>query len=221
MATWVIHLRVADALRNRWQPLQTLPELPFVVGNLVPDGGVEVSPHVYVPDSATTHWTPTGKKRDIDVEAFCRAYLQNPALTPEQTAFYRGYEAHLRTDVEWIWQILKPLKQKLGIAHFTGTPYDGRLRQNLTYLEQAFCRQAKSFQAWELAQQTKAFPNDVLPYYAEDTLTLKLQELRERYAEPVAPPEQYLVTAGQLDAFVRQTVEQIISVWWKKENQLS
>ena len=59
MATWVIHLRVADALRNRWQPLQTLPELPFVVGNLAPDGGVEVSPHVYVPDSATTHWTPT------------------------------------------------------------------------------------------------------------------------------------------------------------------
>ena len=47
MATWVIHLRVADALRNRWQPLQTLPELPFVVGNLAPDGGVEVSPHVY------------------------------------------------------------------------------------------------------------------------------------------------------------------------------
>ena len=106
MATWVIHLRVADALRNRWQPLQMLPELPFVVGNLAPDGGVEVSPHVYVPDSATTHWTPTGKKRDIDVEAFCRAYLQNPALTLEQTAFYRGYEAHLRTDVEWIWQIL-------------------------------------------------------------------------------------------------------------------
>lgn len=158
MATWVIHLRVADALRNRWQPLQTLPELPFVVGNLAPDGGVEVSPHVYVPDSATTHWTPTGKKRDIDAEAFCRAYLQNPALTPEKTAFYRGYEAHLRTDVEWIRQILKPLKQKLGIAHFTGTPYDGLLRQNLTYLEQAFCRQAKSFPAWELAQQTKAFP---------------------------------------------------------------
>ena len=141
MATWVIHLRVADALRNRWQPLQTLPELPFVVGNLAPDGGVEVSPHVYVPDSATTHWTPTEKKRDIDAEAFCRAYLQNPALTPEKTAFYRGYEAHLRTDVEWIRQILKPLKQKLGIAHFTGTPYDGLLRQNLTYLEQAFCRQ--------------------------------------------------------------------------------
>ena len=82
------------------QPLQTLPELPFVVGNLAPDGGVEVSPHVYVPDSATTHWTPTGKKRDIDAEAFCRAYLQNPALTPEKTAFYRGYEAHLRTDVD-------------------------------------------------------------------------------------------------------------------------
>ena len=106
--------------------------------------------------------------------------------------------------------------QHLGIPF-----YDGLLRQNLTYLEQAFCRQAKSFPAWELAQQTKAFPNDVLPYYAEDTLTLKLQELRERYAEPVAPPEPYLVTAEQLDAFVRQTVEQIVSVWKKKENQFS
>ena len=76
-------------------------------------------------------------------------------------------------------------------------------------LKQAFCRQAESF------------PNDVLPYYAEDTLTLKLQELRERYAKPVAPPEPYLVTAEQLDAFVRQTVEQIVSVWKKKENQSS
>ncbi|MCI7259783.1 MAG: hypothetical protein MR466_10295 [Ruminococcus sp.] len=60
-----------------------------------------------------------------------------------------------------------------------------------------------------------------MPYYAEDTRTLKLQELRERYAEPVAPPEPYLVTAEQLDAFVRQTVEQIVSVWQKKENQSS
>ena len=76
-------------------------------------------------------------------------------------------------------------------------------------LEQAFCRQAESF------------PNDVLPYYAEDTRTLKLQELRERYAEPVAQPEPYLVTAEQLDEFVRQTVEQIVSVWQKKENQSS
>ena len=76
-------------------------------------------------------------------------------------------------------------------------------------LEQAFCRQAKSF------------PNDVLPYYAEDTRTLKLQELWERYAEPVALPEPYLVTAEQLDEFVRQTVEQIVSVWQKKENQSS
>ena len=72
-----------------------------------------------------------------------------------------------------------------------------------------FCRQAESF------------PNDVLPYYAEDMRTLKLQKLRERYAEPVAPPEQCLVTARQMDAFVRKTVEQIVSVWWKKENQLS
>ena len=56
-----------------------------------------------------------------------------------------------------------------------------------------------------------------MPYYAEDMLTLKLQELRERYAEPVAPPEQYLVTAEQLDVFVRQTVEQIVSVWQKEQ----
>ncbi|MCI5553838.1 MAG: hypothetical protein MR378_02960 [Ruminococcus sp.] len=45
--------------------------------------------------------------------------------------------------------------------------------------------------------------------------------MRERYAEPVAPPESYLVTAEQMDAFVRQTVEQIVSVWQKKENQSS
>jgi len=51
--------------------------------------------------------------------------------------------------------------------------------------------------------------------------TLKLQKLRERYAEPVAPPEPYLVTAEQMDAFVRQMVEQIVSVWQKKENQFS
>ena len=76
-------------------------------------------------------------------------------------------------------------------------------------LKQAFCRQAESF------------PNDVLPYYAEDMRTLKLQKLRERYAEPVAPPEPYLVTAEQMDAFVRQMVEQIVSVWQKKENQFS
>lgn len=88
MATWVVHLRIADAVRQQLTWIDALPELPFAVGNLAPDGGVELAPHVYEPDSAITHWTPTGKKRDIDAEAFYQAYLQENSLTADAQAFF-------------------------------------------------------------------------------------------------------------------------------------
>ncbi len=216
MATWMVHLRMADAVRQQLPWIRLLPELPFAVGNLAPDGGVEIAPHVYEPDSATTHWTPTGKKWDIDAEAFYQAYLQENILTADAEAFYLGYYVHLLTDVQWIQQILQPLKQKIGIVHFTGTPYDAMLRQNLTYLEQAYCREAKSFPAWEQVQKAKLFPNRYLPYYREHTFTEKLKELRQRYATPVEKPVEFLVTAAELDGFVERTVLQIIDVLEKK-----
>lgn len=216
MATWVVHLRIADAVRQQLSWVCSLPELPFVVGNLAPDGGQEIAPHVYEPDSATTHWTPTGKKRNIDAEAFYQAYLQEQSLTADAQAFYLGYYAHLLTDVQWIRQMLQPLKQKIGIAHFTGTPYDAMLQQNLTYLEQAYCREIASFPAWEQVQKTKTFPNRYLPYYREDTLTEKLEELRQRYAKSVEKPTEFLVTAAELNAFIEQTVLQITEIFEEK-----
>lgn len=217
MATWVIHLRIADAVRQMLPWIGLLPELPFAVGNLAPDGGMEIAPHVYEPDSATTHWTPTGRKRDIDADAFYRAYLLGKDWTPEQAAFYLGYYVHLLTDVQWIREVLQPLKQKIGISHFTGTPYDAMLRQNLTYLEQTYCRETKSFSIWERIQKTKTFSNRYLPYYKEHALTEKLEELQQRYAKLVEKPAAFLVTAAELDDFVERTVLQIAEAFQKKD----
>ncbi len=216
MATWVVHLRIADAVRQQLTWIDALPELPFAVGNLAPDGGVELAPHVYEPDSAITHWTPTGKKRDIDAEAFYQAYLQENSLTADAQAFYLGYYVHLLTDVQWIRQILQPLKQKIGIAHFTDTPYDAMLRQNLTYLEQEYCRKIAWFPAWEQVQKTKTFRNQYLSYYRGDVFTEKLEQLRQRYANAVEKPTVFLVTAAELNVFIERTVLQIKEVFEKK-----
>lgn len=86
MASWMVHLRVAQALGA---PFTGTPQeaTAYYVGAVGPDCGAYIAENVFDPPTQVTHWAPDGYKRNCDAPAFRAAYLEGKALLPERAPF--------------------------------------------------------------------------------------------------------------------------------------
>lgn len=113
MASWIVHLRIADILADKLDVDYT----KFVVGNLAPDSGIISEKGEYIPPSSITHWTPTGRNNGIRPERFYNAYIRNSPA--DKYSFYLGYLSHLITDLFWMSKIVTKIKNTLGESYET------------------------------------------------------------------------------------------------------
>ena len=115
MATWMIHLRIADKLLDA---IPDLSPIEFIMGNMAPDSGIPNEDwSAFSPSTALSHYRQdkgTGKKViDIHryVEEFFTPELQK-SYNEQQYSFYLGYYTHLLTDMLWSDLVAWPLRQK-------------------------------------------------------------------------------------------------------------
>jgi hypothetical protein len=115
MASWIVHLRIADKLLDR------IPELnagQFAIGNIAPDSGVpDENWENFDPPNEVTHFkyqeSPDSAGIYQDLKFF-QQYLQaNVTLEddPERFSFLLGYFFHLITDNLWVDRIGKPTRE--------------------------------------------------------------------------------------------------------------
>lgn len=103
MASWMVHLRIADELLNR---IDDLDETAFVLGNIAPDSGVPNEDwSVFTPPTNVTHFKTKPEERTfIDIDKFITEYFSPDAIngyTQKEYSFFLGYYTHLLTDIEW------------------------------------------------------------------------------------------------------------------------
>ena len=103
MATWVVHMRVAEIILGKYD----IGKAAFLAGNIGPDCGVpDETWFGFTPSKTVTHWM-IGDERNgenIHDEAFYSEYIKgysNIDLRDSRYAFLLGYYAHLLTDMEW------------------------------------------------------------------------------------------------------------------------
>ncbi len=110
MASWIVHLRIAENLIGSIQALN--PTL-FSIGNIAPDSGIpDANWENFTPPPAVTHFENklSQSYRSGDL-AFYRSYMQNGAsitADPDRLSFLLGYFAHLVTDNLWSIRIGRP-----------------------------------------------------------------------------------------------------------------
>lgn len=111
MATWIVHLTLAERLLKRF------PELDagaFLIGNIAPDSGIpDENWENFSPPPAVTHFKGTGDKTRITDLVFYRRYLPCPDQ-PQRHAFRLGYFIHLVTDILWAREIYYPTREKFA-----------------------------------------------------------------------------------------------------------
>ena len=114
MASWMVHLRIADELLKH---IDNVDETAFVMGNIAPDSGVPSEDwKEYHPPKTVSHFkTRSDDETFFDIDAYCRKYFNDDLIkgySLKEYSFFLGYYVHLLTDVRWTETVYADLLKK-------------------------------------------------------------------------------------------------------------
>lgn len=180
MATWMVHLRVADRFLDR---VEKERREEFLVGSVAPDCGYgsKDSFSGFIPPTSTTHWTPTGRKNDIDIDRFFDTYLKNADCWGD-AAFYLGYLIHLLTDIKWGMGMYLPTKIKYREQYKQNPEFLLEIKKDWNDLDYRFIAENPDFRGFKKFCRIGEI-SDYLPYYEHGQLKTQCDEIIKYYKE--------------------------------------
>jgi len=216
MASWMVHLRIANELLHHVKPLD---ETAFVVGNMAPDSGVPNEDwSKFSPPTSISHFKKkTSGGTIIDTDSFCCKYFNDEAVSRyslTEYSFFLGYYAHLLTDIRWTETILAALirdypeecaKDKIKLIETA--------KEDWYDLDFLYLKQHPDFRAFSIYEKAEGFVNEFMDIFSRDAFDNRRQYIcgfyrSEEHGE-LHRPYRYL-TVDRADAFVKDTVGEII-----------
>ena len=210
MASWMVHLRVADRLLDR---LKDIDEAAFVMGNIAPDSGVPNADWTeFHPPKSVSHF----KTDRTDPEAFRRQYFSREQIAGYDRraySFFLGYYVHLLTDVEWVAEILTPLRRELaGETKEARDRYIQTAKEDWYDLDFLYLEQHPEFRAFHIYENTRDFENDLMERFSADAFENRRAYICAFYHgdEHGALHRDYAyLTPQQAEVFVEKAAEKI------------
>lgn len=212
MASWMVHLRIADKLLDQ---IPGLSPIEFIVGNMAPDSGVPNEDwSSFTPSYSVSHFKTGDEKAGPD--AFASKYFQEEQQRQYgegQFAFCLGYLTHLLTDKLWSRQIAKPSFRR----HIGGEPpYRGpmvdKIKDDWYDLDFKYLRDHPGFRAFRVYLGCVGFRNVYLEEFSEDAIDNRRQYITSFYLEGKdnLDREYPYLTEAEMDAFVTGAAEDIL-----------
>ena len=215
MASWMVHLRIADKLL---ECLEGISETEFVVGNIAPDSGVPNEDwSKYFPPSEVSHFkVPGSNEKNIDIGKFVNQYFteeQQKGYTREEYSFFLGYLTHLLTDVEWVERVFRPSKNKhraeyekdkdAAIWKFKGDWYD---------LDFLYLKKHPDFRSFCIYENAVGFENCYMDIFSRDAFDNRRAYITGWYREgrDNLEREYSYLTEEQAEQFVENAVHVIL-----------
>lgn len=177
MATWIVHLRLAEKLYEEFEYLK-LDKTGFYLGNIAIDSGKVNDDLTLSPPRAVSHW--------FEDETGCRYKdFYQTFLTSEMDvfsySFYLGCVAHMITDNMWYKNVAKKTREKYKKELSEDYKFILLPKKDWYDLDYLFIRDNFNFEPLEILSDVKDFKNIYLPWFDEDAIQLKIDELREFY----------------------------------------
>ncbi len=204
MATWLAHLRIAQALL----PQFPFEESAFLAGNIGADCGLP-SEGGFIPPKEVTHFARSN--RFCDFNRFYKQFIEGES-DPLRLSFYWGYFAHLMSDCLWCELINEPTKERFRELYACDRTEFYRLVKRDWYDNDfLFLEQQDGFPPLD-ALRAAVLPADLLPYYTENNIAIQQENIWQFYhnkREGIHREYPYL-TAQQYEHYV-STVAGVIS----------
>lgn len=216
MASWMVHLRIADRL------LDSLPKLSavdFVVGNIAPDSGVPNQDwSEFTPSTVVSHFKlDKSVPKSICIPLFVERYFtpaQRASYSPAQNSFFLGYLVHLMTDQLWSNQVVNGLKERFPDQWKDDrTALINRAKEDWYDLDYKYLRQHPDFRAFRIYAGAAGYKNTFMTEFAPDAFDNRRQYITAFYQEENnhLDREYPYLTEGQMDGFVTGACAEILS----------
>ena len=184
MATWIAHLRIAEALLVA---LPHLDEVAFAYGNLAPDSGKPNADWtVFDPPKEVTHFLRRGEGEDkIHDLKFYRNYLAD--IRPEDDladySFRLGYFFHLLCDNLWSRRLGTTYKRLYPELIDNPDSKIWALKRDWYDLDFCYVRDHSDCIFWRVIMATPN-PPPYLSFISHEGLTYSLDHIRTFYSTP-------------------------------------
>lgn len=176
MASWIVHLQIAEKLLDL---VNEENQIQFIVGNIGPDcGKIVENSDDFEPSSKITHWKISEDKSKLDAEGFFATYLLHP--DKDKKAFYLGYYVHLITDMMWSNQIYEPVIRKKTEDEIK-KDFQRKIKRDWYDLDHLYLRNHPEFKGFQLFSQIKQFDNIYLDYYSKNAFTDQIKLISDFY----------------------------------------
>lgn len=206
MASWIVHLRVADGLIDK----PNVDAEKFIAGNIAPDCGKRLPEGGFSPDKAVTHFTVKGKG-ECNYSGFYEQYVRNESDFGRYS-FYLGYFTHLMTDVLWVKLINEPAKARFAELYaFNRNEYYRLVKKDWYDLDFLFLQKNPDFRAWEIFRRITDFPNEYLNFYNSDNMSVQFADIVKFYTHGSADKDREYIylSAETADKFAAVAGEEI------------
>ena len=212
MASWMVHLRVADRL------LDIIPEIDpenFIVGNIAPDSGIPNKDwSAFSPSTEISHFRTSGKK--ADPKAFAAKYLtesQRTHYSKNQFSFFLGYLTHLMTDTLWSSEIVHPSLDKYPEkVSQDRSAFIWELKKDWYDLDFKYLRDHPQFRGFQVYASAVGFQNLYMEEFSQTAFDDRRQYITSFYlsGRTGIDREYIYLTESQMDSFVSECTERIM-----------
>ena len=216
MASWMIHLRIADGLLDR---IPGLDETAFVMGNIAPDSGVPNEDwSAYSPPKDISHYkVKRGNESVFDLDRFITEHFSPELICSyslREFSFFLGYYAHLLTDMEWIKEVLHPsFAAHPDKAEKDRTAFVWELKRDWYDMDFRYLKEHPDFRAFRIYEQSDGFRNDLMDIFSEDAFCSRRKYICGYYrgAHGDLYREYPYMTPEQADSFVSGAAQRVYS----------
>lgn len=216
MASWMVHLRIADRLLDRLPNLQVNE---FVLGNIAPDSGVPSEDwSYYVPSSEESHFKRANENGDkrVCLPLFIERYFSQEVRArydEKQYSFFLGYLVHLMTDILWVQNIYEPCERRY--AKEAKEDRNGllwRMKRDWYDLDFVYLQEHPNFRAFELYRDVKDIENVYMDIFSRDAFENRREYIVGFYTagKDDLDHEYEHLNKERMDAFVEESVVELL-----------
>jgi len=210
MATWIVHLRIADYLLSQ---VPNLVNKEYVVGNIAPDAGepnkdwTEFTPPGYI-----THWIDQ-EIGMIQLEKIEKQYLHNCNY---RLPFYLGYYTHLVVDTYWGNLVKQYNKTHFGREKNVDPEIVKCFRRETTFIEKEYYSNNKNKKAFEIFLSITEFENRYFDYFSKEAIIKKVDYIQKYMLRPNEPINCVYLNAKLMDKWVKKVSTDVLSHFEEK-----
>jgi hypothetical protein len=218
MASWMVHLRIADRLLDR---ICNLSYTEFVVGNMAPDSGIPNEDwSAFTPSGDISHFKTTDKDglKDIHLHEYVGQFFsaeQRKQYNSQQKSFYLGYLTHLLTDIMWVDSIVRPCKIKFKDLYDTDREeWIWTLKKDWYDLDFLYIERNPNFRAFSIYRNAVGFQNEYMDFFSVDAFDNRREYIISYYSSKRDNLEReypYL-NEKEMERFVDESSEKIYRI---------